>query len=541
MRHPRSRRVLSALATAAAVCGAFALAGAPAQAEPPAASFSLIQGAPLATGAITDETQGFSVESADLAHGFLTKPLLGHFLKTLGPHGVIRLGGYSMDLVWPAFGAYTNTPAPPQAIGGVVDQNDLDKLKALLDATGWQVTLGVPLKAVIDPSQIKSPTKDPSPPVTFDQAVAEVVAAYRTLGSDLLGVEVGNEFDNVTTLTSAQYYATLLRYHDAIDAALPGANLKMIGPSANTSSTNTKLADFVAAATSDAAHPPAATLEELSSHYYPASHCGSSTTSIPALMSASTYLKARTKFQGMLTTDAPAGDAVPTVLNETNSASCSGMPGVSDAYATSLWSLDYLLEAAQAGVQRVQFHTNTAAVCGDFQPRDSVNYPISYRYYGAFCAADHAALDAQQLTPAPLYYGLWAFRQVPAGRFVDLGLDDSALSQLRAYGVESGGGKLTVVLINPQDPASPASTSDDVTLRLRSAEYGTGEVVTLRDSSPEGLSARDPNSITLGDRTVPAGGNPSAQPQHTLVPVRDGMASVHVPPGTAQLVTFTHA
>lgn len=540
MRHRHLRRVLSTLAIAAAACGSFAVAGAAAQADAPSASFNLTQGAALGTAAITDETQGFSVESADLAHGFLTKPLLGHFLKTLGPHGVIRLGGYSMDLVWPAFGAYANAPAPPQAIGGIVDQTDLDKLKALLDATGWQVTLGVPLKAVLDPAQIKSPTKDPSPPVTLDQAVAEVAAAYHTLGSDLLGVEVGNEFDNVTTLTSAQYYATLLRYHDAIDAAIPGADVKMIGPSANTSSTNTKLADFVAAARSDPAHPPASTLEELSSHYYPASHCGSSTTSVPALMSASTYLKARTKFQGMLTTDAPIGDAVPTVLNETNSASCSGMPGVSDAYATALWSLDYLLEAAQAGVQRIQFHTNTAAVCGDFQARDSVNYPISYRYYGAFCAADQAALDARQLTPAPLYYGLWTFRQVPTGRFVDLGLDDSALSQLRAYGVESGPDTLTVVLINPQDPASATSTSDNVALHLRS-KHGTGQAVTLRDSSPDGLSARDPDSITLGDRTVPAGGNPSAAPQHTLIPVHDGIATVHVLPGTAQLVTFTHA
>jgi len=38
------------------------------------------------------------------------------------------------------------------------------------------------------------------------QQVAEVKAPHDTLGDDLLSVELGNEFDNVTTLTGGQYY-----------------------------------------------------------------------------------------------------------------------------------------------------------------------------------------------------------------------------------------------------------------------------------------------------------------------------------------------
>ena len=56
------------------------------------------------------------------------------------------------------------------------------------------------------------------------------------------------------------------------------------------------------------------------------------------------------------------------------------------------------MQTAQSGVARLQFHTNTAAICGDFKPRDSPDYPISYRYYGAFCAADQAALDTDRLS-----------------------------------------------------------------------------------------------------------------------------------------------
>jgi hypothetical protein len=44
----------------------------------------------------------------------------------------------------------------------------------------------------------------------------------------------------------------------------------------------------------------------------------------------------------------------------------------------------------------VNFHTSTAALCGDLKARDSAEYPISYRFYGAFCAPDQDALAAQR-------------------------------------------------------------------------------------------------------------------------------------------------
>lgn len=502
------------------------------------ASYSLTPTQGVDTGKVTPNTQGFSVETADFAHGFLTRALLARRLKTLGEHGVLRIGGYSMDLVWPAFGQYADDPVPDQAIGGVVDQSDLDALKALLDASDWKVTIGVPLKSVIDPDQVRNPSKDPSPPVTLDQAVEEVRAAYRTLGDDLLAVEVGNEYDNVTTLNASQYHDQLKRYRAAIAAAVPGAPVRLAGPSANTATTNTKLDDFVTALRDDSSTTPAALLEELSSHYYPTSHCGSSTATIPQLMSAATYEKTRSKLRGIMQVGARLDGAVPMTINESNSASCSGQPGVSDAYATSLWSLDYLLQAAQGGIARLQFHTNTAAVCGDFKPRASDDYPISYRYYGAFCAEDQAALTGNQLQATPLYYGLWAFRQVPDGRFVRLGLTDGALSRLRAYGVESGDGTLTVVLINVQDPASALSTNDAVTVALPAPYDGNGSAVTLRSSAPGGLASTDASAITMGGRTVSPDGEALGQPEHTKIPVEGSAASITVAPGTARIVSF---
>jgi hypothetical protein len=497
-------------------------------------AFTLTPAAPNG-GSVTGDNLGFSVESADFAHGFLTKARMAPWLRTLGPRGVLRLGGYSMDLVWPAFGAYRGSPAPPQAIGGVVDQSDLDRLKALLRDSGWKVTLGVPLKSIIDPSKIKNPAKDPSPPVTLDQVVAEVRAAYRTLGDDLLAVEIGNEYDNVTTLTPAEYYATMKQYHEAIGRAVPDAGIKVTGPSANTAKTNTQLDGFVSAVQADTASDPRRMISELTNHLYPQSHCGTSNATIAGLMSAATYITDRDKLRGIMDITARLNDGMPSVINESNSASCSGQPGVSDAYASSLWSLDYLMQTAQSGVTRLQFHTNTAAICGDFQPRDSVNYPISYRYYGAFCAADRRALAADRLSATPLYYGLWAFHQVPDGRFLDVGLPDGALPQLRAYAVQAPDGTLTMVLVNVQDPAAPASTDDAVTVNLPPGRAG-GRAVTLRSSG--GLASLDASAITLGGARVSDRGVPSGVPGATPVPVTGGQATITVAPGTAQIITF---
>jgi hypothetical protein len=155
------------------------------------------------------------------------------------------------------------------------------------------------------------------------------------------------------------------------------------------------------------------------------------------------------------------------------------------------------------------------------------------------CAADQEELDANQLSATPLYYGLWAFRQVPQGRFVDLDLDDSYLDEVRAYGIKGKGGTLTMVLINVQDPAEAASTADRVTLKLPSP-YRTGRQVTLQSSAPEGFASLDASRITLGSQSVLPTGIASGTPQSLPTPVDQRSAVVTVAPGTAQIVTFSH-
>src|SRR5262245_14463189 len=112
-RYLRRRSVRGLLAVAVMV-GLSGAVGAAAQASPSvdAADLSATGATEFAiTATVNGENprlaegfQGFSVESADFAHGYLTKDLMAQRLSTLGNKGVVRLGGYSMDLVWPAFG-----------------------------------------------------------------------------------------------------------------------------------------------------------------------------------------------------------------------------------------------------------------------------------------------------------------------------------------------------------------------------------------------------------------------------------------------------
>lgn len=518
------RRTFAMLAAATAVASAAVTIPAgtgTAVADEASSTFTLTPTRGATAAGTSGNNQGFSVESADFAHGFLTQRLLTQPLATLGQRGVLRIGGYTAELVWPAFGAYAGQPAPSWAIGGTVDQSDLDQLKLLLAATSWQVTIAVPVASVLNSR------------VSYDQAVAEVVAAQRTLGDRLQAVEIGNEYDLVTRLTPAEYYSVMRTYYGDINAVLPDAGIRLDGPSDGTPAI---LQQFASAAAADPTlSDPRQEIHAVTAHHYDAGRCG---LDIPGLMSAQNYTTREATLQGDVAAVSGLHDGMPVVLNETNSMSGSGCTGVSNSYAASLWVLDYLLQATQAGITDLNFHTSTARVCGDYHT-DSVGYTTSYRWYAAFCAADQAALDSNELSASPLYYGVWAFRHVPAGQFVELGgYSDDDLSQLRAYGVESPQQSLTMVLINIQDPSSPTSTTDSVKLDLPASYQATGSAVTLQSSAPGGFASTDASAITLGGRRAVFDGTPPGALDHTVVPVDDGAATIDVAPGTAQVVTL---
>ena len=421
---------------------------------------------------------GLSFGAATVARDDYASTDFGGFLRTLGHTGTIRIGGNSGD---GTFWTSTGETPPSWATSGVITPLKLQHVAAITRPAGWKVILAVNLKH-----------PDPA------RAADEAMYAQQIFGDSLEAIEIGNE-PNFYYSNPAAYYAGFETYAAAIHAVLPGIGLT--GPEAETNHSSW-LGGF---ATADAANPDVAAVTD---HTYPTSACGSSTTTIPALLGTGSVQYEQANAQALLNAAAQL-HALPE-MTETNSTVCAGEAGVSDVFAAALWALDYNLMLAQDGVVNAEFMggTTSTGACDPYTP---------------LCPT------TGDLTPRPVYYGLLATELVGTGRFVSVSNPDSA--DMRAYALKHGN-RLTVVLDDVQDPATNGPTT--VTLNL-GAHFCNGRLTALTTSDPAGLAAK--TGITLGGQQVGAHGA-FGQPQSTSVSVHGQTATVTVPAGSAAIIQF---
>ena len=97
---------------------------------------------------------------------------------------------------------------------------------------------------------------------------------------------------------------------------------------------------------------------------YPTDNCGARYNDGPALDPQTVlpqflaHTAVTTLLQGYLNSTGIAQTYnKPFLMFETNTASCGGFPGVSDAFAASLWALDYALQMAYSNFSMGLFHT----------------------------------------------------------------------------------------------------------------------------------------------------------------------------------------
>ena len=132
-------------------------------------------------------------------------------------------------------------------------------------------------------------------------------------------------------------------------------------------------------------------------------------------------------------------DALALRLTEVNSVSCGGNAGVTDSFASALWTPDALFELLRAGVDGVNWH---------FRPA-TLNAPFH--------------LDAHGIEPLPELYGLAVFARMTHGPadLLTTALSSSPGLNLKAWAVENRGA-VNVLLINkgprPAKVTLPAPT-----------------------------------------------------------------------------------
>jgi hypothetical protein len=277
-------------------------------------------------------------------------------VRALAPHGVLRLGGNTSDI-----GFWTPAPGPlPPLPANVVLNTDpgpgqkspldlayqvtplaVTNLKAFLDATGWTCLYGINLG-----------TNTP------ERAADEAAFVAKTLGDKLEYFQIGNEpdlldrrFRDPKTWSADKYFDDWLALANAIRARVPSAKFGL-------PDTAGKPEWYAAVVTRLLATPNPPNVACLTHHFYFGGPPSNPNLTIESLLQPSPRVD---KLAADITAAAKRLSegqhrTVPYRMTEGNTCYRGGKPGVSDVYASALWSADYLLKLASYGYAGVNLH-----------------------------------------------------------------------------------------------------------------------------------------------------------------------------------------
>jgi hypothetical protein len=342
-------RLTAALAAAAVLAGgwlgvpASALATAGRKAKSPAAGVAKVTFGPSLLAApavaVTMVPAGISVEypvlAKDMAGGACPPPALSAELVKLGSPP-LELGGVSQDLTAPP-GTLTQPPTSWQtATLYPLPAAFWSQLHCLLSSTREPLTVGLNMR-------------------TGNLAWATQMAAEaRGAAVDGLSFSLGNEPD----LYELPNYSALDKPFAGEEAAAAGlyeqlagylrpavGNEPVVGPELAVASRWRTQLPLVARSVG---------LGTVGVHLYPLSTCRSaSEVTVKGLLS-----KRVGEAPARLGWVALAAHALglPAIISEANSASCGGLPGVSNTPAAAVWGLRFGLSALEAGFEEVRYH-----------------------------------------------------------------------------------------------------------------------------------------------------------------------------------------
>ncbi|MDQ6744720.1 MAG: glycosyl hydrolase family 79 C-terminal domain-containing protein [Actinomycetota bacterium] len=413
---------------------------------------------------------------------------------TPGGHPVLRIGGDTSDWGWFAVPGMRKPPG----IQYTLHRRWVSVTRALAERTGAKLILGLNLEA------------------GSHRLMAEQVHRFSGVGSALQAFEIGNEPEVFGALGwyRSHHHPVYARrrgydYHDytrelARYTGLVPASIPLAGPSTGGMRFWAQTGNYLRE------HPR---VRVVTYHLYPLHEClvdpkGPAASTVPHLLGPS----ASTGLAALIAPYVPVAHAHGAVvrIDELNSVSCGGGPGVSDRFASALWAIDTLFALAREGVDGVNFHTFTRA------------------YYRPFFF--HHTAGRWSATIAPMYYGLLAFNlAAPAGSKL-LQTSVPASSTLRVWATRGRDGHVRVMLINTSPSHArtiaiklPTSAHTATLQRLRAPGLGSAEGVTLGGQ-------RFTRPTTTGQLTGP---RVVSTPQQ----VEPGVYLLGMPPGSAAVLT----
>jgi hypothetical protein len=392
--------------------------------------------------------------------------------------GVLRIGGASVDQVmWTPDATGTHFQVTPV---------EIKALAVFLHETGWLCLYGVNFA-----------TSTPA------QAAEEVAYVVSVLGSNLLGIEIGNEPDEyglpgsffAGNWTFEDYFARWNMFRSAILQSAP--NVAITGPAvAGGNHITTWTLPFGQQAT-------AADITLLTQHYYRdyySASGGAPTPTAAFLISPDSQLTSE-----LAILDGGAQQlGIPYRISECNSFDNGGVPGVSNSYASSLWVIDFLFDVALGGGTGVNMHG------GGRSPG-----------YTPIADDDGGVVEAR-----PEYYGLLLFALAGPGTLLETQLAAGTVDAT-AYAVRTASGGLNLVVVNKD-------TVQNMTLTI--ATNQNIQSATLQTMTGASLAAT--SGVTIQGATVNPDGSFFPASADTLTPAGT-QTSCFIPALTAALISIT--
>lgn len=414
-------------------------------------------------------------------------------MRNLGP-GILRLGGNSQDNT-----CWKPASAPhPDRCQGELTLADFHLYSEAAKASGWRLIVGLNLKQNSSQWALSEVT----------QGIAKELTAEQ-----VLGLELGNEPDLFGEPDRPKSYSPpdlvkdFRAYADTFKANPAAHQYPMIGPAACCRWRNAQdLGTFLDGV-------GASTLKLVTVHEYPKTTCNGRRVAVEELLAPDLM----TRFNDAARTWVAAAHQrkLPIALAETNSASCGGMPGVSNAFASALWGLDWLFSAAQDGLTSVNFHIS-------YRPGGS-----SYNPVDTYAASDNS--KNYKNVVQPLYYAMYLFAHSASGKHL-MRANAQTRANVRAYATGACTNcAVNVVVINKD---SSASGSVRVHLDRRA---GVGKLLLLKAPSLDSLSPE----VTYGGMRFDSDGR--IAPPHTTVvqPDSHGDYEFELPHAAAALLTVS--
>jgi len=348
------------------------------------------------TATIPEDFLGLGYETSAVAQaGYFTDKnrALIQLYRNLSHQGLIRIGGNISDHT--RFEPDGTATVNSEERVTIINEASLRNLASFARATGWKVMWGLNLGTG-----------------TKEQAVQEAIAVDQELGPNLQSFEIGNEVDLMRKYARDfdAYHAAYTEYKAAIRAKLPHAVFSGPDVAGNLSFVE----KFVGSEAGDM---------KLATHHYYRGGASSPRATLQTLLARDEGFDRRLDALHALCVH----HHLDYRINEVNSFSGGGKPGVSDTFGSALWCLDYMFDLASHGCSGVNMETD-------------INQHAFISHYSPIVH------DADgRCTARPEYYAMLSFAMAGHGHLIKTAMSKSDIN-CTAYSTQSNDSNWDIVI-----------------------------------------------------------------------------------------------